>query len=66
MLFLGENNPVTAAIRAANAVKGGHMAVVTCDTYELTAGEAAVVIVDPPWYMDFIRPMPQPQRKRPV
>jgi hypothetical protein len=57
MLFLGENNPVTAAIRAANAVKGGHMAVVTCDTYELTAGEAAVVIVDPPWYMDFIRPM---------
>jgi hypothetical protein len=57
ILFLGENNPVTAAIRAANAAEGGHMKIVTCDTHELTPGEAGVVVLDPPWYMDFIRPM---------
>jgi hypothetical protein len=57
MLFLGENNPVTAAIRAANTAEGGRMTVVTCDTHELTPGEAGVVVLDPPWYMDFIRPM---------
>jgi hypothetical protein len=33
------------------------MAVKTCDAHDLEAGEAAVVILDPPWYLDFLRPM---------
>jgi hypothetical protein len=57
MTFIGEDNPVTNAIIAMNQLHGGPL---TVRVIKATAGmlpNAGVVVVDPPWYFDFIRPM---------
>lgn len=57
LLFLGERNPVTEAVRTLSARAGGAVDVGTCGVGAIAPGLATVVAVDPPWYLDFVRPM---------
>jgi len=52
--FVGEDNAVTATL--GRLAKGSSVSVATCEqTLPVAAFDS--VIVDPPWYIDFIRPM---------
>jgi hypothetical protein len=57
LLFLGERNPVTAAVRSLSLRAGGAMSVQFCDMGAIAPEPATVVVIDPPWYLDFIRPI---------
>lgn len=56
MIFMGEDNAVTQRIRSFSQAVGGNLRTHVCGG--IAPHEVAeVVIVDPPWYLDFIRPM---------
>jgi hypothetical protein len=54
--FLGEDNVVSRRLMALNAATGSPMAVAFC-AERLPVRSVDAVLLDPPWYMDFIRPM---------
>jgi len=56
-VFVGENNVITSALMALNDRNGRPIAIQTCKPQALLPTNAGVVIVDPPWYFDFIRPI---------
>jgi len=55
-IFVGEDNVVTRRITALNSASESPLSIATC-TLGLPTKVADVVILDPPWYLDFIRPM---------
>jgi hypothetical protein len=56
-VFVGEDNVITNAIVALNDRNGRPLAIQTCKPQALLPTNAGVVILDPPWYFDFIRPI---------
>ena len=54
--FLGEDNTVTRRLIALDHATGSPLSVAFCDA-GLPRASADAVLLDPPWYMDFIRPM---------
>lgn len=54
--FLAENNSVTDRIFALNRAMGEPLAIAFCDG-GLPRESADAVLLDPPWYLDFVRPM---------
>jgi hypothetical protein len=56
-VFIGEDNPITGAVVVMNILNGRPLLVQACNPQTLLPKEAGVVIVDPPWYFDFLRPM---------
>jgi len=54
--FLGEDNIVTRRLMALNHATGSPLSIAFCGD-ALPQATADAVLVDPPWYMDFIRPM---------
>ncbi|MHB2029695.1 MAG: hypothetical protein ACYCPT_12885 [Acidimicrobiales bacterium] len=54
--FLGEDNVVTRRIIALNRVIGSPLSVAFCGT-GFPRESADAILLDPPWYIDFIRPM---------
>jgi hypothetical protein len=55
--FIGEDNAVTNAIIALNQLHGRPLKVRVMKATARMSPKAGVVVVDPPWYFDFIRPM---------
>lgn len=54
--FIGENNVVTRRLmRIREAI--GHTIDIRFCTNGLKADAADVIVIDPPWYLDFVRPM---------
>jgi hypothetical protein len=56
-VFVGEDNAITSSISARNKAAQHPLEVRICGSEAIVADEAGLVIVDPPWYFDFIRPM---------
>jgi hypothetical protein len=56
LFFLGEDNLVTRRLIALNDATGSPLSVAFCSA-GLPRDSADAIILDPPWYMDFIRPM---------
>jgi hypothetical protein len=56
-VFVGEDNVITSAVTALNERNRRRLAIQTCRPQALLPRNAGVVIVDPPWYFDFIRPI---------
>jgi hypothetical protein len=56
-VFLGEDNPVTRKIDVLNEALGCPLAVERCSVAAPGSESASVVVLDPPWYLDFVRPM---------
>lgn len=56
LAFLAENNSVTQRVMALNRATGSPLAIAFCSG-GLPRETADAVILDPPWYPDFIRPM---------
>lgn len=54
--FLGEDNAVTRRLIALNAVTGSPLSIAFCSA-GLPRDSADAIVLDPPWYNDFIRPM---------
>jgi hypothetical protein len=54
--FLGEDNLVTRRLIALNRATGSALSIAFCSA-GLPRNSCDAVILDPPWYMDFIRPM---------
>ena len=54
--FLGEDNCVTRRLIALNQAIGSPLSVTLCSA-GLPLESADAILLDPPWYMDFIRPM---------
>lgn len=54
--FFGEDNVVTRRVIALNRATGSPLSVAFCSA-GLPREGADAVLLDPPWYMDFIRPM---------
>jgi hypothetical protein len=54
--FLGEDNVVTRRLIALNRAIGSPLSVAFCSA-SLPRESADAILLDPPWYMDFIRPM---------
>lgn len=54
--LLAEDNVVTRRLIALNKATGSPLSIAVC-TGGLPVARADAVLVDPPWYMDFIRPM---------
>lgn len=54
--FLGPDNAVTRRLLAINEAVGSPIAIRLC-TDIAVAETAQVVVLDPPWYLDFVRPM---------
>jgi hypothetical protein len=54
--FLAENNCVTDRVVALNHATGSPLAIAFCSG-GLPRESADAVILDPPWYLDFVRPM---------
>jgi hypothetical protein len=54
--FIGEDNVVTGRVAALNRAVGAPLSVRLCSA-GLPTCLAGVVILDPPWYLDFVRPM---------
>ncbi len=54
--FLGEDNAVTQRLIALNRVTGCPLSIAFCSA-GLPRNSADAVVLDPPWYMDFVRPM---------
>ena len=54
--FLGPDNAVTKRLQALNEAMNSPLKIALCS--DVMARDAAqVVIIDPPWYLDFVRPM---------
>lgn len=56
LTFLAENNCVTGRISALNAATGGPLNIAFCSG-GLPRESADAVLLDPPWYIDFVRSM---------
>lgn len=56
VVFVGEDNAVTNSLRRLNGKADSRVQILTCGEVDY-AGDAAVVMLDPPWYFDFIRAM---------
>src|SRR5229473_1856758 len=54
--FLGEDNLVTRRLIALNRATGSALSIAFCSA-GLPRNSCDTVVLDPPWYMDFIRPM---------
>lgn len=54
--FVGEDNAVTKRIAALNDVIDRPLDIAVCAN-DFPRDRASVVVVDPPWYIDFFRPM---------
>lgn len=54
--FVGENNRVTDRVVALNCAIGSPLSIAFCGS-GLPRESADAVLLDPPWYLDFIRPM---------
>ena len=54
--FLGEDNVVTQRLGLLNRAVGSPLSI-ACQSDEISQASADAVILDPPWYKDFIRPM---------
>jgi hypothetical protein len=54
--FLGEDNLVTRRLIALNRATGSALSIAFCSA-GLPRNSCDAVVLDPPWYMDFIRPM---------
>lgn len=54
--FLAENNIVTGRVLALNHATGSPLNIAICSS-GLPRESADAVILDPPWYLDFVRPM---------
>jgi len=54
--FLGEDNVVTRRLIALNRATGSPLSVAFCNA-GLPRESADAILLDPPWYMDYIRPM---------
>lgn len=56
LAFLAENNSVTDRVIALNRATGSPLSIAFCSG-GLPRESADAVLLDPPWYLDFIRPM---------
>jgi hypothetical protein len=56
LAFLAESNSVTDRVVALNHATGSPLAIAFCSG-GLPRESADAVILDPPWYLDFVRPM---------
>lgn len=56
LAFLAENNSVTDRVFALNRAMGSPLSIAFCSG-GLPRESADAVILDPPWYLDFVRPM---------
>ena len=56
LAFLAEDNAITWRINSLNQATGAPLAIGFCSA-GLPQESADAVLLDPPWYMDFIRPM---------
>jgi hypothetical protein len=56
IVFVGEANAVTSSLRREGVIRRSGVRILTCSQAQY-GGNAAVVVLDPPWYFDFIRPM---------
>ena len=56
LAFLAEDNAVTRQVSRLNQATGAPLAIGFCSA-GLPQDSADAVLLDPPWYMDFIRPM---------
>lgn len=56
-IFFGEDNPVTRRLDALNRALAEPLVVERCNIAVPGPESASVVVLDPPWYLDFIRPM---------
>lgn len=56
-IFVGEANPITDAVSALAAASRRPMIVDTCQGAVIAAESISTVVIDPPWYPDFVRPM---------
>jgi hypothetical protein len=56
-IYVGEDNDITQQILEASLKSPGTLDVRLCGPGALKAHEATVVVMDPPWYADFLRPM---------
>ncbi|SEM70737.1 hypothetical protein [Bradyrhizobium sp. OK095] len=54
--FLAENNCITDRVRSLNRATGSPISIAYCNT-GLPFESADAVLLDPPWYPDFVRPM---------
>jgi hypothetical protein len=57
IIFLADDNRVTESVAVLNHGAGEPLTIRICDGHNFVRGEAAVVVLDPPWYADFVRPM---------
>ena len=56
-IYIGEDNVITRHVADINARMREPLEVRLCGPGALRPNEAAVVVLDPPWYFDFLRPM---------
>src|SRR5258707_14973139 len=56
LAFLGEDNLVTRRLIARNRATGSALSIAFCSG-GLPRNSCDAVVLDPPWYMDFLRPM---------
>jgi hypothetical protein len=56
-IFVGDDNTITDAVAALNNLHDRPLLVQTCNPAVQLPVAAGVVLVDPPWYFDFMRPM---------
>lgn len=54
--FLGPDNAVTKRLMALNVAMDSPLKIALCSDV-LPSDTAQVIIIDPPWYLDFVRPM---------
>ena len=55
-IFIGEDNAVTELLEQRNIERNRPIQIQRCGD-KLQSGCASTVVIDPPWYMDFIKPM---------
>jgi hypothetical protein len=56
-IYVGEDNDITRQVLEASIKTPGRLEIRLCGPSALKPNEAAVVVMDPPWYVDFLRPM---------
>ena len=56
-IYIGEDNAITRHVSATNERVAEPLDVRFCGPGALLPNEATVVVLDPPWYFDFLRPM---------
>lgn len=57
VIFLGEPNTVTHRLTALNQASGAPLTIEFCNPAMSYCNTASVIILDPPWYLDYVRPM---------